>query len=137
MGGRYYHAKSDCSGLEGAEAYALEDVELMGKTPCPLCVEGNVSYTLAVAVGVPADRAPSEAYAPLFFYTPGGAYFHLEPDCSGMQNAGAHSLESALALFKRHCPVCIGAVSYTHLDGYKRQAPDWTDSRPWSPYAPR
>ena len=120
MGGRYYHAKSDCSGLEGAEAYALEDVESMGKTPCPLCVEGNVSYTLAVAVGVPADRALSEAYAPLFFYTPGGAYFHLEPDCSGMQNAGAHSLESALALFKRHCPVCIG----DNADVYSLPAPE-------------
>ena len=66
-GGKYYHSKSDCSGMQGATPMTIEQAEAMGKNACPSCIE-NVVY-----------------------YTSGGVYYHLMEDCSGMQNAYSSS----------------------------------------------
>ena len=86
-GGKYYHSKSDCSGMQGATPMTIEQAEAMGKNACPSCIE-NVVY-----------------------YTPGGVYYHLIEDCSGMQNASAHSISTANADGKKLCPSCFGESS--------------------------
>ena len=44
----------------------------------------------------------------MVYYTPGGVYYHLVEDCSGMRNASAHSISSANADRKKPCPTCFG-----------------------------
>ena len=50
----------------------------------------------------PGD-APQTVYA-----TDQGSYYHCKPDCSGMMNSKAISIEEALAAGKPACPICIG-----------------------------
>ena len=43
-------------------------------------------------------------------------YYHLVENCSGMQNASAHSVATANADGKLPCPSCFGeSVSWVHL----------------------
>lgn len=44
----------------------------------------------------------------MVYYTPGGVYYHLVEDCSGMRNAAAHSIATANADGKKPCPSCFG-----------------------------
>ena len=54
------------------------------------------------------------ADAPVYF-TPGGTYYHLVNNCSGMQNAQSHTLKEAAEAGKKVCEVC-GVVSLALLD---------------------
>lgn len=62
-GGAYFHAVSDCSGMENAQWFFDFELQEMGKEPCPVCLvlgEDSWAETIAeagVAVSVYADEA--------------------------------------------------------------------------------
>jgi len=91
-----FHRIPDCSGL--GDAPRLDD--LTGKLPCPYCVT-YLSYS---------DGDVRKAYHFSDFYgTEHGIFYHLEENCSGMENA---VLLTNLTN-KQPCPVCIlDAVFY-------------------------
>lgn len=59
----------------------------------------------ADAAGEPYPRL-ADANA-IYFYTPGGEYYHAANDCSNMENAAVHSDAEALVSGKSPCPVCL------------------------------
>ncbi len=99
----YYHSVPDCSGMSGAVAWTLESAISVGKQPCPVCLGGE-----PVEAPEPTDTpVPAAMSAELpVYYTPQGNYYHGDSQCSGMHNAGAHTLNKALADGKERCPVC-------------------------------
>ena len=95
----YYHADPNCSGMEDAVAWTLESAISVGKQPCPMCLADEEEAPL------PADSM-AEAYEAPIYYTEQGAYYHGDAQCSGMQNAGVHTLAEAEAAGKARCPAC-------------------------------
>jgi len=83
--GKYYHTKSNCSGMTGASKYTLKSMLLAGRAACPTC----------------AASAKDVVYA-----TAGGTYFHSYKNCSGIKNAVAGTLAQALAYGYKRCPEC-------------------------------
>ena len=68
---------------------------------------------------------PVCASAETFYATSEGNYYHLDNQCSGMQNASPMTDEGALLSGKPPCPLCIaGSVyateqgKYYHLDSH-------------------
>lgn len=104
--GNYYHFEEGCSGMVGAEPHSLSKAIAAGKTACPVCapVPGNAEE--AYSGGTP-EQENAETSAPSIYYTPGGTYFHMEQNCSGMMNAEAHDLYDALLAGKQLCPACL------------------------------
>lgn len=91
-----FHRIPDCSGL--GIAPQLDD--LTGKLPCPYCVT-YLSYS---------DGDVRGAYHHSDYYgTEHGIFYHLEENCSGMENA----VSLTNLTNKQPCPSCIlGAVFY-------------------------
>lgn len=83
--GKYYHTKSNCSGMTGASYVELSTAVAAGKAACPTCVAS-------------ADK--------IVYSTNNGRYYHMTDDCSGMTGAKARSLEEAIALGQTACPTC-------------------------------
>lgn len=88
--GTYYHVKSNCSGMKGAQASTIEAAKTAGKTACPTCIQSSGTYV---------------------YCTSGGKYYHTEDNCSGMKNATFVSIETAKKNGKTACPTCIGIDS--------------------------
>lgn len=61
------------------------------------------------ASGSPAASMPASTAALEFWTTEAGGYFHLDPLCSGMENAFSVSYDDAQAQGKQPCPVCVVA----------------------------
>ena len=83
--GKYYHTKSDCSGMTGATRVPLAAMLEAGREACPTC----------------ASSANTVVYA-----TGDGLYFHSYATCSGMKNAASGTMAQAMALGKKQCPEC-------------------------------
>lgn len=84
--GKYYHTKSNCSGISGtASQITLETALNYGKSACPVCAAS-------------ADRA---VYA-----TKGGKYYHYSTSCAG-SSAAKGTLDAALAYGLKPCPNCV------------------------------
>jgi len=72
--------------------------------------------------GVIETQAPTpETVAPdaleLVYTQPNSNYYHRAPDCSGMEGAVAWTLESAVSVGKRPCPICVGGEEAAPTDG--------------------
>lgn len=68
---------------------------------------------------------PVCASAETFYATSEGNYYHLDSQCSGMQNASPMTEDGALLSGKAPCPLCIAGCVYAteqgryyHLDSH-------------------
>ena len=87
--GKYYHSKSNCSGMTGAKKVNKATVDKRKQTACPVCV------------GV-TSKSTSQFYA-----TRSGQYYHTKSNCSGMKDASKISLTTAKKEGKKPCPTCV------------------------------
>ena len=108
--GGYYHSFPDCGGQSLGRALTMEQALAEGYGACPDCAWNPLFLYESVAV------TEASTWDSLVYYTPGGMYYHLMEDCSGMQNAAAHSIATANADGKKPCPTCFGeSVSWVQL----------------------
>lgn len=92
----YYHKADVCNGQQNNRSLTLANAEKEQLIPCPDCYAATTS------------EENEEAAEPVFYCTPGGKYYHLEPDCSGMRNAEARTPEQVfINSGKFACPVCF------------------------------
>lgn len=92
--GKYFHTKSNCSGMTNASSGSLLSAMLYGKTACPEC---------AASAGT------------LVYATKNGTYYHTKSNCSGMENAYTITLAEALIIGKQKCSVCMKANSSSDM----------------------
>ena len=111
-GGTYYHTKSNCSGMKGAQRITINTAVKAGKKACPTCVK-----TADLTV----------------FMTDNGTYFHTDASCSGMKNAVATTASRALSAGKTACPTC--AKSLTSAQSAKAASAAAEASKTVSAYA--
>ena len=108
--GSYYHSVPDCGGQSYERALTMEQALAEGYGACPDCAWNPLTLYESAAV------TEASTWDSLVYYTPGGRYYHLIEDCSGMQNASAHSIATANADGKKPCPSCFGEnVSWAQL----------------------
>ena len=108
--GGYYHGVPDCGGQSLGRALTMEQALNEGYGACPDCAWNPLTLYESAAV------TEAATWDSLVYYTPGGMYYHLMEDCSGMQNASAHSISTANADGKKPCPSCFGeSVSWVQL----------------------
>ena len=108
--GSYYHSVPDCGRQSFDRALTMEQALAEGYGACPDCTWNPLTLYESAAV------TEASTWDSLVYYTPGGMYYHLMEDCSGMQNASAHSIATANADGKKPCPSCFGEnVSWAQL----------------------
>ena len=108
--GSYYHSVPDCGRQSFDRALTMEQALAEGYDACPDCTWNPLTLYESAAV------TEASTWDSLVYYTPGGIYYHLIEDCSGMQNASAHSIATANADGKKPCPSCFGEnVSWAQL----------------------
>lgn len=95
-GGRYYHSRSNCSGMTNASRYTLKAMLQSGRAACPECCQG-------------ADT--------IVYATPGGTYYHSYASCSGMENASSGTVAYALAYGYQKCPNCWNGTTPVYGNG--------------------
>ena len=96
--GSFYHTVSDCTGMKNAESVSLAAALSRGQTACLHCIDPDE----------PLSAQTSEAVSTLpLFSTPNGTFYHIISDCSGMKNAEAVALFTALERNQTACPVCL------------------------------
>ena len=100
--GQYYHFRLDCSGMTGARVDTVRNAMAEGKQPCPVCAGAEAEVT-PEPTPTPVPGEPGELPV---YYTSQGNYYHGDALCSGMRNAGAHTLAEAVDDGKTRCPVC-------------------------------
>ena len=105
--GTYYHTKSTCSGMSGAEKVTMASAVSAGKRACPTCASA-ASY--------------------MVYSTSGGTYYHTKSTCSGMSGASQRSLEAAVMLGQKACPVCIGQKLSSSSSSTKKDSDDKNSS---------
>ena len=97
-GGRYYHSKTNCSGMENASAVTLSEALVLGKQACPTCKP--------LSVNTSSSSAESQASDYYVYATVNGKYYHIKSNCSGMSGAQKITLKQAITLGKSACPTC-------------------------------
>ena len=108
--GSDYHSVPDCGGQSLDRALTMEQALVEGYGACSDCAWNPLTLYESAAVTEAEDGVG------VVYYTPGGVYYHLAEDCSGMQNASAHSIATANADGKLPCPSCFGeSVSWVQL----------------------
>ena len=108
--GSYYHSVPDCGGQSFDRELTMEQALAEGYGACPDCAWNPLTLYESAAV------TEASVWDSLVYYTPGGVYYHLAEDCSGMQNASAHSIATANADGKLPVPSCFGEnVSWVQL----------------------
>lgn len=108
--GSYYHSVPDCGRQSFDRALTMEQALAEGYGACPDCAWNPLTLYESAAV------TEASTWDSLVYYTPGGIYYHLIEDCSGMQNASAHSIATANADGKKPCPSCFGEnISWAQL----------------------
>ena len=100
-GGRYYHARSDCSGMRSAEYVELAVALNRGQTPCASCMGGSPDG------GGGGGAAPVNLSAPTYYATATGQYYHTDSKCKGMKNAAKVLPATAVKRKQSACPVCV------------------------------
>ena len=105
-GGKYYHySKSDAGA--GAKEGTLASALAYGLDPCPNCVTRTAAARTAASSGAyQSGTSGIKVYA-----TQGSKYYHSRANCSGLTGASRISLETALNLGKKACPVCLATAS--------------------------
>ena len=108
--GKYYHSYATCSNMTNASKVTLSVALNRKQEACPLC-------------WVPPEVTPKPTNTPLpanmFYSTPNGEYYHLDPACSGMRNAQVISQAEAMSTRGQSaCPICIGSVYMTEGGTY-------------------
>ena len=97
--GKYYHVKSDCSGMKNATKVSLAAALAANQSPCPKCIGasgGDATY----------------------YCTDKGKYYHINATCSGMSGAHQTTKAAAEANGKTACPTCIGKQAETATKVY-------------------
>ena len=84
--GKWYHTKSNCTGMKGARQITLSQAMDEGKTACSTC----------------ATTANTGVYS-----TNSGKYYHKASSCDGMKGATLRTLAEALKKGQTACPVCL------------------------------
>ncbi|MDY5221521.1 MAG: hypothetical protein SPH82_13285 [Eubacteriales bacterium] len=108
--GGYYHSLPGCGGQSFGRALTMEQALAEGYGACPDCAWNPLTLYESATV------TEASSWDNRVYYTPGGMYYHLAEDCSGMQNASAHSISTANADGKKPCPACFGeSVSWVQL----------------------
>ena len=108
--GGTYHSVPDCGGQSLGRALTMEQALAEGYGACPDCAWNPLTLYESATV------TEASIWDNRVYYTPGGMYYHLAEDCSGMQNASAHSISTANADGKKPCPACFGeSVSWVQL----------------------
>lgn len=84
--GLFYHADPECSGMTGAQEYTLTSARTAGKSPCPLCMDGDADILSerALVLLVPAKLGGGE----LYHGNADCAYFLLEKAAAPHENDG-------------------------------------------------
>ena len=91
-GGKYYHAKANCSGMKNARKVTLAAAKASGKTACPVCMKSKTSTSNATFV----------------YSTLSGKYYHKKGcNTSDAEGAKKVALVTARAHGKTACPVCF------------------------------
>ncbi|MBQ4451551.1 MAG: hypothetical protein II912_04185 [Clostridia bacterium] len=98
--------------------------KMLSATPIPTLAPTPEPTPTPVPVTMPEIRDVAEAPV---YYTPGGTYYHLTRNCSGMLNASSHTLKEAKDAGKQMCANC-GVVPVTMMD---RKDKDylWVDAK--------
>ena len=92
-GNKYYHKKSNCSGISGLSKVTLAYAKAKGKTACPVCV---------------SKTATPKPVKKVFCYASSGSkYYHKNRNCSGMKNARKVLLSTARKKGRTACPICV------------------------------
>lgn len=94
--GKWYHTKSNCSGMKNASRITLSQAMAAGKTACATC----------------ATTAQKTVYS-----TNGGKYYHKASTCTNMTGASRRTLAEALKKGQTACPVCLLTSSNTPSGG--------------------
>ena len=100
--GTYYHVNDECSGMRNASHVTYAEARVTGKKRCPVCI-GGTDETEALAETETEAEQPSGYYV---YATPKGTYYHVNPTCSGMQNAQQVLLSDMLKQNRPACPTC-------------------------------
>lgn len=90
--GKWYHTKSNCSGMKNASQITLNQAIAAGKTACATC----------------AATAKKTVYS-----TNSGKYYHKASTCDNMKGATKRTLAEALQKGQTACPVCLLTSSGT------------------------
>lgn len=90
--GKYYHTKSNCTGMKNATSISLTAAKKANKKACPTCV-GSAGSTSSPSTYV--------------YMTNSGKYYHSKSGCTGMTGAKKVSISTAKESGKTACPVCI------------------------------
>lgn len=135
--GKYFHKKSNCSGMQNADKVTLATAKKRGQKACPTCI-GNDAIVYATSGGkyyhknstcsgmkgakltlVSAAKKRGQTACPTcigkdsgstassVYYTSGGKYYHTVKNCTGMQNAQKGTVAKAKKAGKTACPVCV------------------------------
>lgn len=95
-----------------------------GNLPYVMPAQDTVITTVyETAAVLPEIKSAGQARV---YYTPGGTYYHLYNNCTGMVNATAHTLAQAKADGKLTCENC-GVMSFALLDQNAEYL--WVDSK--------
>jgi hypothetical protein len=103
--GTYYHMNDECSGMRNASRVTYAEARVTGKKRCPTCIGGeDETEALAETEGGAEGQAQATGY--YVYATPKGTYYHVNPTCSGMQNAQQVLLSDMLKQNRPACPTC-------------------------------
>ncbi len=89
--GKYYHFKSNCSGMQGAAATTMAAASASGKKACPVCINTTSSTKVYASVDNP--------------------YYHTKSVCNGVTLTIATNYTNAVAAGKTGCPYCTGKTN--------------------------
>lgn len=132
--GKYYHVVSDCSGMKDSTQITVSTAKKFGLTACPTCIGGSSSSSgSTTAAGYTSDGEKVEVYC-----TEAGTWYHTDPTCGGMKNAGGTTIAKATKAGKTACPTCIGkttSTAGTTSDGEKVEVYCTTDGTYYHSYA--
>lgn len=89
-----YHSDPACSNMQNPRRIHISQAADERLEPCPKCIS-STDY-----VEIPVKFADN------VWMTEHGLYYHMEPDCSGMQNASLAERSYAKQKGKSPCPIC-------------------------------
>jgi hypothetical protein len=98
--GKRYHTRDDCGQTQTAFLVSLQEACRLGYTPCG----AKGCYPPAPVPADPAFAFPEGAV--IVYLSVGDDCYHRMPDCGGLENAVAVTLEEAHYLQKRPCTKC-------------------------------
>ncbi len=97
--GKFYHTKSDCSGMKNATKVSLTTAKKNGKAACPVCVK------------TAAKTANPASGSAVYYATSSGKYYHKTATCSGMKGAKKVTKAAAEKNGKKPCPDCLSNIA--------------------------